>query len=83
MDNPYVSKDFIINTLSQDDIFSLKQSLLGQTIKVLVDPVYGLITEHGFPVAVATFGKVKDTDIKEFTAKVIAIEPMVTIYEIP
>ena len=83
MDNPYISTNFVINTLSQDDIFSLKKSLLGQTIKILVDPVYGLFTEHGFPVAVATFGKVKDTNVKEFTAKIIAIEPMVTIYEIP
>ena len=57
MYNPYISKKFIVNCISKEERLKLKKSLLGQTIRIIIDPQYGLLTEHGFPVAVATYGK--------------------------
>jgi len=81
--NPYFSKDFIINTMSQEDRVALKASLLGKKVKIIMDPKYGLITEHGFPVAIAMYRKFLNMKHTDFYAKVIEVEPMVTIYEIP
>lgn len=83
MYNPYISKKFIVNCISKEERLKLKKSLLGQTIRIIIDPQYGLLTEHGFPVAVATYGKFDVNKLKQdFFAKIISIEPMVTIYEI-
>jgi hypothetical protein len=76
------SKHFLINTLSKEERLSLKQSLLGKTIHIIVDTKYGLFTEHGFPVAIATYNKFKIKEASDFYAEVIAVDPMVTIYEI-
>lgn len=83
LNNPYFSKDFIINTMSQEDRVALKASLLNKEIKIIMDSKYGLITEHGFPVAIAMYRKFLNMKHHDFYAKVIEIEPMVTIYEIP
>ena len=83
MENLYKSKSFITNRLNAEDSFELQRSLLNKTVKIIVDPIYGLFTEEGFPVAIATYRKFKIKKHCEFYTKVIEVEPMVTIYEIP
>lgn len=78
--NWYLSKDLLINRLSKEERLKLKQSLLGKTVKIIVDPVYGLFTEHGFPVAIVAYPKDRDrTNLTNFYAKIIEVNPMVTI----
>jgi hypothetical protein len=79
----FKSKDLIANRLSSEDAFALQRSLLNKEVKIIVDPKYGLFTEEGFPVAIATYRKFKIKKHMEFYAKVIEVEPMVTIYEVP
>ncbi|MBR2247622.1 MAG: hypothetical protein IJ880_11500 [Bacilli bacterium] len=83
MNNPFNSTKFFVNTLTPDEYHQLKASLLNKTIKIIADPNYGLFTEHGFPVAIATYRKFKIKEQLEFYAKIITTEPMLTIYEIP
>ena len=83
MSNIFVSKDFVVNKLNAEEAFALQRSLLNKTIKIIVDPIYGLYTEEGFPVAIATYRKFKIKKHYEFYAKVIEVEPIVTIYEVP
>lgn len=81
--NRYLSMDLLINQLSKEERLKLKQSLLGQTIKIIVDPVYGLFTEHGFPVAIIAYPKDRDrNNLTDFYAKVVEVNPMVTIDDI-
>jgi hypothetical protein len=78
--NWYLSTTLLINQLSKKERWELKQSLLGKTIKIIVDPVYGLFTEHGFPVAIVAYPKDRDrTNLTDFYATVIEVNPMVTI----
>lgn len=80
--NPYLSKEWLINRISREERSILKQSLLGKTIKIIVTE-YGLFTEHGFPVAVIAYFKEKDrTKPMDFYAKVIDINPMITIEDV-
>lgn len=81
-ENPYFSKNFLINNMTKEERFKLKESLLGQTIKIIVNEKYGLFTEHGFPVSLATYDGLFDSNPKEFYAEVIETKPMVTIYAI-
>lgn len=82
--NYYLSKEVLINTLSKEERQELKASLMGKTIKIIVDPEYGLFTEHGFPVAITAYPKkIKRNNITSFYAKVLETNPMVTIYDIP
>lgn len=83
--NYYLSKDLLINQISKEERLKLKQSLLGQIVKINVNEKFGLFTKHGFPVAVATYQNVNRNNKppKCFYAKVISVEPMITIYEIP
>lgn len=83
MSNIFVSKDFVANKLNAEEAFALQRSLLNKTIKIIVDPIYGLYTEEGFPVAIATYRKFKIKKHYEFYAKVIEVEPIITIYEVP
>lgn len=82
MINPYLNNQ--INGLSKQERIELKNSLLNTVVKIKVFPKFGFFTEHGFPVAVATYEKRDRNNFPdEFIAKVIAVEPMVTIYELP
>lgn len=83
--NPYLSTQYLINNLSQQQRLELKKSLLGQIVKINVNEKFGLFTKYGFPVAVATYQNVNRNNKppKCFYAKVISVEPMITIYEIP
>jgi hypothetical protein len=83
MNNIFKSKNFIANKLTAEDAFALQRSLLNKVVKIIVDPVYGLFTEEGFPVAIATYRKFKIKKHYEFYAKIIEVEPIVTIYEVP
>jgi len=81
--NRYLSTDLLVNQLSKEERLKLKQSLLGKTVKIIVDPVYGLFTEHGFPVAIIAYPKDRDrNNLVDFYAKVVEVNPMVTIDDI-
>lgn len=81
--NPYLSKDLLVNQISKEERLTLKQSLLGKTIKIVVNPEYGLFTEHGFPVAIIAYPKERNRDnLTDFYAKVVEVNPMVTIDDI-
>lgn len=81
--NPYLSKDLLVNQISKEERLALKQSLLGKTIKIIVNPEYGLFTEHGFPVAIIAYPKERNRDnLTDFYAKVVEVNPMVTIDDI-
>lgn len=84
MDNPFVSKKYLVNNLTKEERQRLQHSLLGKTVKILVINGVGLFTEHGFPVAISYF---TDKDPKqitgEFEATVIKTTPMVTIDDFP
>ena len=84
-ENPWTSDTYLINKLSEEERFALKKSLLNKEIKIIFNPEFGFFTEHGFPVAIATYEKkTRENPINhDFYAKVIEIEPMVTIYELP
>lgn len=78
--NPYTDKDLLINNLSKEEQFELKNSLLGQTLRIITYPKYGLFTEHGFPVAKFHFSKDELDDFpSEFYGKVIQTEPIITV----
>lgn len=79
-ENPYFSKKYIINNMSKEERLALKQSLFGKTIKIIVNPEYGLFTEHGFPVAKFHYSNEEQEHFpKEFYAKVIQIDPIITV----
>ena len=81
--NPYLSKDLLVNQISKEERLALKQSLLGKTIKIIVNPEYGLFTEHGFPVAIIAYPKERNrNNLTDFYAKVVEVNPMVTIDDI-
>lgn len=81
--NPYLSKDLLVNQISKEERLALKQSLLGKIIKIIVNPEYGLFTEHGFPVAIIAYPKERNRDnLSDFYAKVVEVNPMVTIDDI-
>lgn len=81
--NPYLSKDLLVNQISKEERLALKQSLLGKTVKIIVNPEYGLFTEHGFPVAIIAYPKERNRDnLTDFYAKVVEVNPMVTIDDI-
>ena len=81
--NPYLSKDLLVNQISKEERLALKQSLLGKTIKIIVNSEYGLFTEHGFPVAIIAYPKERNRDnLTDFYAKVVEVNPIVTIDDI-
>lgn len=81
--NPYLSKDLLVNQISKEERLALKQSLLGKTVKIIVNQEYGLFTEHGFPVAIIAYPKERNRDnLTDFYAKVVEVNPMVTIDDI-
>lgn len=84
MENPYTSKNFIVNNMTIEERLELKHSLLDKEINIILIDNYGLFTEHGFPVAIAAYWKRRNLDIpKKFKAKVIKVSPVVTINELP
>ena len=84
VENPYISKNYLINRLSKEERIELKHSLLDKEIDIFLIDGYGLFSEHGFPIAIAAYWKQRNLDIpKHFKAKVIKASPVVTINELP
>lgn len=84
IDNPYSSKRWLVNNLSSIERTKLRDSLLDTDVKILADPIYGLFTEHGFPVAMSYYSEKDIVEFpNEFFAHVIKTRPMVTIDDFP